>query len=260
VLNAIYETDFLGFSYGCRPGRSQHDALDALTTGIQRKKVNWVLDADIQGFYTAIDHGWLLQFVEHRVADKRVLRLIQKWLSAGVLEDGRWTPSEQGSPQGATVSPLLANIYLHYVFDLWAYRWRQRQTHGGTIVVRYCDDFIVGFEHLKDAVRFQAELRERLAKFGLDLHPDKTRLIEFGRHAARNRQQRGAGKPETFDFLGFTHICGKTRRGWFQLKRGVGAWLSVWLHSIVTRPQQGANDRCSIRSAVNISMRSLDIR
>jgi group II intron reverse transcriptase/maturase len=219
VLNAIYETDFLGFSYGCRPGRCQHDALDALAMGILRQKVNWVLDADIRGYYDAMDHEWLLKFVEHRVADKRVLRLIQKWLSAGVMEDGRWAPSEQGSPQGATASPLLANIYLHYTFDLWAQRWRERQARGRVIIVRYVDDFLVGFEHRTDAERFQAELRQRLAKFRLELHPDKTRLIEFGRFAARNRKRRGEGKPETFHFLGLTHICGTTRGGCFQLKR-----------------------------------------
>jgi RNA-directed DNA polymerase len=219
VLNAIYETDFIGFSYGFRPGRSQHDALDALTTGLLRKKVNWVLDADIRDFFTSLDHGWLEKFLEHRIGDKRVLRLIQKWLKAGVIEDGSWAESEEGTPQGATVSPLLANVYLHYVFDQWAEQWRRRQARGDMVVVRYADDFVVGFEHREDAERFQAELSERLAKFGLELKVEKTRLIEFGRFAAGNRAERGLGKPETFDFLGFTHICAKTRGGRFKLKR-----------------------------------------
>ncbi|MDF1556444.1 MAG: group II intron reverse transcriptase/maturase [Deferrisomatales bacterium] len=211
VLNAIYETDFLGFSYGFRPGRSQHDALDALYTGLLTKKVNWVLDLDIRGFFDAIDHGWLVKFVEHRIADRRVVRLIQKWLNAGVLEDGKRTRSEQGTPQGGSASPLLANLYLHYVFDLWVQRWRRTQARGDVIVVRYADDAVVGFQYESDAKRFRAELAERLSEFALDLHPDKTRLIEFGPFAASNRKRRGQGKPETFDFLGFTHICGKKR-------------------------------------------------
>jgi RNA-directed DNA polymerase len=219
VLNAVYEEDFLGFSYGFRPGRSPHHALDALATGISRKKVNWVLDADIRDFFTSLDHGWLQRFLEHRIADKRVLRLIQKWVSAGVIEDGAWTASEVGAPQGASASPLLANIYLHYVFDRWARQWRRRHAHGDMVVVRFADDFVVGFEHQADAQRFLADLRERFAKFGLELHPDKTRLIEFGRFAAERRAKRGVGKPDTFDFLGFTHICGKTRDGRFWLKR-----------------------------------------
>ena len=214
VLNCIYEADFLGFSYGFRPGRSPHDALDALCVGIERKKVNWVLDADIRGFFDAIDHEWLVKLIEHRIADRRVVRLIQKWLNAGVLEDGEWTRSEVGTPQGGGISPLLANIYLHYVFDLWVRDWR-RQAKGDVIVVRYADDFIVGFQYEREARRFWDELRERLAEFGLELHPDKTRLIEFGRHAAANRERNGRGKPETFDFLGFTHVCGKTRKGRF---------------------------------------------
>jgi group II intron reverse transcriptase/maturase len=219
VLNAIYEADFLGFSYGFRPGRRQHDALDALAVGLTRKKVNWVLDADIRDFFTSLDHGWVGRFVEHRIGDKRVLGLIQQWLEAGVVEDGTWAESEEGTPQGATVSPLLANVYLHYVFDQWVERWRRRQARGDMIVVRYADDFVVGFEHRADAERFQAELSERLAKFGLELKAEKTRLIEFGRFAAPNRAARGLGKPETFDFLGFTHICGKSRNGRFVLKR-----------------------------------------
>jgi RNA-directed DNA polymerase len=219
VLNAIYEVDFLGFSYGFRPGRNPHQALDALTVGIERKKVNWVLDADIREFFTSLDHHWLVRFVEHRIADQRVLRLIGKWLTAGVIEDREWSQTGQGAPQGASVSPLLANVYLHYVFDLWAQWWRSRHARGDVIIVRFADDFIVGFEHEEDARRFLVELRERLATFGLALHPDKTRLIEFGRHAAHRRAGRGLGKPETFDFLGFTHICGKSKTGRFWVKR-----------------------------------------
>ena len=219
MLNAIYEQDFLGFSYGFRPGRSPHHALDALTVGIETKKVNWVLDADIRGFFDTLNHEWLVRFVEHRVADRRVVRLIQKWLSAGVLEDGQRTRSEVGTVQGGSISPLLANIYLHYVFDLWVQRWRQTQAHGDVVVVRFADDFVVGFEHREEAERFLTELRERFARFGLTLHPDKTRLIEFGRYADRNRRGRGDGKPETFNFLGFTHSCGKTRKGRFTVLR-----------------------------------------
>jgi RNA-directed DNA polymerase len=219
VLNAIYEVDFLGFSYGFRPGRSPHDALDALTVGIEHKKVRWVLDADIRDLCTSLDHGWLQKFVEHRIGDKRILRLIQKWVSAGVIEDGAWAASDVGAPQGASVSPLLANIYLHYVLDRWARQWRRRNAHGDMIIVRFADDFVAGFEHQADAQRFLTDLRDRFAKFGLELHPDKTRLIEFGRFAARNRKARGVGKPETFDFLGFTHMCGKTKTGHFWLTR-----------------------------------------
>jgi group II intron reverse transcriptase/maturase len=219
VLNAVYEADFRGFSYGFRPGRGPHHALDALAVGISRKRVNWVLDADIRDFFGQLDHVWLRRFLEHRIADKRVLRLIGKWLTAGVVEDGQWTAGEEGSPQGASVSPLLANVYLHYVYDLWVDWWRRRHARGQVMTVRFADDFIVGFEYEEDARRFLAELRERFAKFGLELHPDKTRLIEFGRHAARQRRSRGLGKPETFDFLGFTHICAKSRSGWFWLKR-----------------------------------------
>jgi group II intron reverse transcriptase/maturase len=220
VLNAIYEVDFLGFSYGFRPQRSPHNALDALAVGIQRKKVNWVLDADIRGFFDAIDHGWLVKFIEHRIADRRVLRLIQKWLSAGVMEEGRWTGSKVGSPQGATVSPLLANLYLHYVLDLWIQQWRKRHARGDVIVVRYADDFVVGFEHKPDAERFLDALRERLRSFALELHPDKTRLIAFGRRAnAARRAGRVKGAAEVFSFLGFTHICAKNKAGRFLLAR-----------------------------------------
>jgi RNA-directed DNA polymerase len=219
VLPAIYEVACLGFSYGFRPGRSPHQALDALTVGITTKKVSWVLDADIRGFLDTLDHGWLVKFVEHRVADRRVVRLIQKWLNAGVLEEGKRVRSEVGTVQGGSISPLLANIYLHYVFDLWAQRWRKTQARGDVIVVRFADDFVAGFEHREEAEQFLAELRERVAKFGLTLHPDKTRRIEFGRLAADNRRRRGDGKPETSNFLGFTHSCGKTRRGRFTVLR-----------------------------------------
>jgi RNA-directed DNA polymerase len=219
VLHAIYETDFLGISYGFRPGRSPHQALDALYAGLLTRKVNWVLDLDIRGFFEAIDRGWLGKFVEHRIADRRVGRLIQKWLNAGVLEDGTRTWSETGTPQGGSISPLLANVYLHHTFDLWARRWRKRQATGDMIVVRFADDAIVGFQHRADAERFLAELRERFAKFGLELHPEKTRLLEFGPSAAENRQRAGKGKPETFNFLGFTHICGKKRNGRFTVVR-----------------------------------------
>jgi RNA-directed DNA polymerase len=219
VLNAVYEQDFLGFSYGFRPGRSQHDALDSLAVGITRKKVNFVLDADISDFFTGLDQSWLVKFLEHRIADKRILRLIQKWLRAGVIEDGEWASTEAGTAQGASVSPLLSNVFLHYVFDLWADQWRRRNAHGDVILVRFADDYVSGFEHREDAERFLAELRGRFAEFGLDLHPEKTRLIEFGRFAAPNRERRRFRKPETFDFLGLTHICAKDRHGRFKLKR-----------------------------------------
>jgi len=220
VLNAVYETDFLGFSYGFRPGRSQHNALDALYTGLLTRKVNWVLDVDIRGFFDAIDHGWLVKFVEHRIADRRVVRLIQKWLNAGVLEDGKRMRVREGTPQGGSASPLLANIYLHYAFDLWVQAWRRKQTSGDVIVVRFADDIVIGFQNKSDAERFWAELAERFRKFRLELHPEKTRLLEFGPFAATNRKRLGQGKPETFNFLGFTHICGKKRsNGMFTVLR-----------------------------------------
>src|ERR1700747_2455889 len=218
ILNQIYEEDFLGFSYGFRPGRNQHQALDALSYALLKKKVNYVLDADIRGFFDNLDKSWLIKFVEHRVADPRILRLIQKWLNAGVMEEGKWSDTKTGSPQGSVVSPLLANIYLHYAFDLWVNVWREKWAHGEVVVVRYADDIILGFQHQADADRFLEHLRERLATFGLELHPDKTRRIEFGRFAEENRKRRGEGKPETFDFLGFTHISGKNRRG-FAVRR-----------------------------------------
>jgi RNA-directed DNA polymerase len=219
ILNEIYEVDFKGFSYGFRPGRGPHQALDALTVAIERKRVNWVLDADIGNFYDSLSHDWMLKFIEHRVADRRVLRLIQKWLKAGVSEDGQWSETKVGTPQGSVVSPLLANVYLHYVFDLWVEAWRQK-TKGEVIVVRYADDLVVGFEYRTEAEQFLEAFRERLAKFGLELHPDKTRLIQFGRFAIQNRKQRGQGKPETFTFLGFTHYCGKRRsNGTFTVRR-----------------------------------------
>jgi len=219
VLNAIYEEDFVGFSYGFRPGRSQHDALDALAFGIVRTPVNYILDCDVRSFFDSVSHDWLVRFVEHRIGDPRVIRLIRKWLKAGVMEDGTWSATESGTPQGSVVSPTLANVYLHYCFDLWAKRWRHRQARGNVTYVRYADDIVVGFEYEDDAERFLAELRERLEKFALTLHPEKTRLIEFGRLAAENRTRRGLGKPETFDFLGFKHISGRSRAGYFQLKR-----------------------------------------
>src|ERR671939_1043269 len=219
VLNAIYEEDFLGFSYGFRLGRGQHDALDALVVGITGTRVNHILDCDIRSFFDAVSREWLDRFLEHRIDDPRIIRLIRKRLKAGVLEDGVVSVSDTGTGQGSVISPLLANVYLHYVFDLWAARWRRREAKGAMILVRYADDIVVGFEHEAEARRFQEALRGRLEAFGLRLHPDKTRLIEFGRHAAANRARRGLGKPETFSFLGFTFICGRSRRGRFQLQR-----------------------------------------
>jgi len=219
VLGSVYEEEFLGFSYGFRPGRKPHDALDAVTVGIEQHKISWVLDADIQGFFDTIDHDWMMQLIEHRIADRRVQRHIKKWLNAGVLEEGVWRNNEEGTPQGGVISPLLANIYLHYVLDQWVHQWRKRTARGQVIVVRYADDFVVGFQYKDDAERFHFELRERLGKFNLSLNEEKTRLIEFGRFAHDNRRGRGGGKPETFNFLGFTHICGKTRHGKFCVLR-----------------------------------------
>ncbi len=223
VLQEVYEVDFKGFSHGFRPERGAHNALDALAVGIWKMGVEWVLDADIRGFFDAINHEWLLKFIEHRIADKRVLRHIKKWLKAGVLEDGRLERVEEGTPQGGSISPLLANIYLHYAFDLWAEHWRRRQARGKVIIVRYADDFVVGFQYREDGERFLSDLHDRLRRFNLELHAEKTRLIEFGRYAPDNRRRRGKGKPETFDFLGFTHVCGKTVRGVFTvIRRPIG--------------------------------------
>src|SRR4030081_1569733 len=219
LLNAIHEEEFLGISYGFRPGRSTHDALDALCVGIHSKKVSFILDADIRSFFDEISQRWLIRFLEHRIGDRRIIRLILKRLRAGVLENGVVTTSERGTGQGSVISPLLANIYLHYVLDLWAVRWRRCKATGDMIIVRYADDFIVGFQHERDARCFLDEMRERLGKYALSLHPEKTRLIEFGRFAAERRKRRGLGKPETFNFLGFTFICGRTRAGKFQIKR-----------------------------------------
>jgi len=240
VLNAIYETDFLGFSYGFRPGRSQHQALDALYTGLLTRKVNWVLDLDIKGFFDGISHEWLVKFVEHRIADRRVVRLIQKWLRAGVLEDGKRIRTEEGTPQGGSASPLLANVYLHYVFDLWVQAWRQKCAHGDLIVVRFADDIVVGFHSKADADQFRSELTERMRKFNLELHPEKTRLLEFGPYAIDQRQWRGEGKPETFNFLGFTHICVKKRsNGRFTvLRQTIRKRLQTKLNEVKTELQR----------------------
>ncbi len=223
ILNQIYEEDFRGFSYGFRPGRDPHQALDALNVGIQRKCANWILDADIRGFFDHMSHEWTMKFLEHRIADKRLLRLITKWLTAGVSEDGEWSEVSIGTPQGAVISPLLANIYLHYVFDLWIDAWRKAHVDGDVLVVRYADDFVMGFQNRSDAEQFLELLRERLAKFGLELHPDKTRLIEFGRHARTAYKRRGNGRPETFTFLGFTHFCGQNSKGYFTVYRRTSA-------------------------------------
>ncbi len=220
ILTPIYETEFIGFSYGFRPGRGAHDALDALAYGIMRRKINWIVDADIRQYFDRIDREWMIRFLEVRIGDRRVLRLIQKWLNAGVMEAGKQTDSGQGTPQGAVVSPVLANVYLHYALDLWyAKKWRPQETEGDAIIVRYADDFVTGFQHRNDAERFLQDLRARLAEFGLELHPEKTRLLEFGRFAAESRRRNGQSKPETFDFLGFTHYCGSTRAGRFKLGR-----------------------------------------
>jgi group II intron reverse transcriptase/maturase len=243
VLNTIYESDFLGFSYGFRPGRNQHQALDALYSGLRDRNVNWVLDLDVRSFFDKLSHEWLVQFLQHRIADRRVLHLIQKWLSAGVLEEGKRTVMEEGSPQGGSASPLLANIYLHYVFDLWIQAWRRKRAHGDVIVVRYADDAVVGFEFKDDAEQFWKELKERMQNFQLELHPEKTRLIEFGRHAAANRKRCGLGKPEAFDFLGFTHICGKTSRGRFTvLRQTIRKRLQAKLQQVKTELRRRMHD------------------
>jgi len=240
VLNQIWEEDFLGFSYGFRPGRGQQDALDALWVGIVRKKVNWILDLDIRSFFDKLQHEWLVKFVEHRIGDKRVVRLIQKWLKAGVMEDGEWSETKEGSPQGSVISPILANLYLHYVLDLWVEQWRKKQVCGEVIIVRYADDAVLGFEHREEAERFLEQLRERLRKFGLELHPEKTRLIEFGRYATERREKRGEGKPETFNFLGFTHICGTSHKtGYFTVqRRTIGKRMAAKLKDIRVKLRQ----------------------
>ncbi len=244
ILNQIYEEDFRGFSYGFRPGRSQHQALDGLNVALSRKKVSWVLDADIRAFFDTIDHEWMMKFIQHRVADPRMLRLIRKWLKAGILEEGEWKDTKMGTPQGSVVSPLLANIYLHYVFDLWVDAWRKKCAQGDLVVVRYADDNVLGFQHRSDADRFLEAFRERIGKFGLELHPDKTRLIEFGRFAAQRRQRRGEGKPETFDFLGFTHISGKDRNGNFVVKRRtIGKRLRSKLEEIKQQLRERMHER-----------------
>ncbi len=243
ILNQIYEEDFQGFSYGFRPGRSQHQALDALTVGIERKKVNWILDLDIRGFFDNLNHERLIQYVEERIADPRILRLIRKWLKAGVMEDGKWKATEVGTPQGSSISPLLANVYLHYALDNWVVAWRKR-ARGDVIVVRYADDAVLGFENRDEAERFRRELQAHLQTVGLELHPEKTRMIEFGRHAEQNRKRRGEGKPETFDFLGFTHICGRTRTaGHFTVRRKtIGKRMRAKLQEIRQKLRQRMHD------------------
>ena len=243
VLNAVYEPEFAGFSYGARPGRSAHQALAALDHALETRPVHWVLDADLRDCFGSLEHAWLIRFVEHRIGDKRVVRLIQHWLAAGVLEDGAWTPSEAGTPQGGSISPLAANLYLHYVFDLWAQRWRRTAARAEVIIVRYLDDFIVGFQNREDAEHFLIALRERLGQFGLRLHPDKTRLLEFGRFAAQHRQARGQGKPQTFQFLGFVHACGRTRTGRFAVHRQTsGGRLRAKLKAVKTELRRRRHD------------------
>jgi len=240
VLNRIWEEDFLGFSYGFRPGRGQHDALDALWVGVVRKRVNWILDLDIRSFFDKLQHEWLVQFVEHRIGDRRVVRLIQKWLQAGVMEQGQWSETKEGSPQGAVISPLLANLYLHYVLDLWVEQWRKKQARGDVIIVRYADDAVLGFEHREEAERFLEQLRERLRKFGLELHPEKTRRIEFGRYAAERRKKRRKGRPETFNFLGFTHICGTNHQtgNFTVIRKTIGKRMATKLKDIRAKLRQ----------------------
>jgi len=250
VLSAIYEEDFLGFSYGFRPERSAHQALDVLSAGLMARKVNWVLDADILNFFGTLDWGWLIRCSERRIGDRRIMRLIQKWLKAGVLEKGKWTASEVGTVQGGSISPLLANIYLHYAFDLWVHYWRKTRAEGDVIVVRYADDFMVGFQHRREAERFLADLHKRFARFGLTLHPDKTRILEFGRFAEENRSRHGQGKPETFNFLGFTHICGKTREGKFTvLRRTMRTRLQAKLKEVYQKLKRRMHDPLSEQGA-----------
>ena len=234
VLNQIWEEDFQDFSYGFRPGSSQHKALDALYVGITSRKVNYVVDLDIRSFFDKVGHDHMEKFIRHRIGDERLVRLILKWLRAGVMEDGKWFETEEGTPQGAVISPLLANLYLHYALDLWVEAWRKKVARGDVIVVRYADDAVLGFQHREEAERFLADLRERLRKFGLELHPEKTRLIEFGRYAAERRAKRGEGKPETFNFLGFTHICGKNHvtGGFMVMRKTIGKRIAAKLKDI----------------------------
>jgi group II intron reverse transcriptase/maturase len=243
VLNAIYEMDFEGFSYGFRPHRSQHDALDALAVAITNTKVNWILDADIRAFFDTVSHEWLMRFLELRIGDRRVLRLIRKWLRAGIMDGTTFSATTQGTPQGSVISPLLSNVYLHYVFDLWADQWRRRHAHGNVVIVRYADDSVVGFEHERDATRFLSELRERLERFALQVHSEKTRIVEFGRYAAERRERRGLGKPETFTFLGFVHICGTSSNGkYLLLRRTRRDRLRATLRSIKERLRRRMHD------------------
>lgn len=240
VLNQIWEEDFLGFSYGFRPGRSQQDALDALYVGITQKRVNYIVDLDVRSFFDKVGHDWMIQFVEHRIGDQRVVRLIQKWLKAGVMEDGQWFETEEGTPQGSAISPILANLYLHYVLDVWVQAWREKVAQGDVIIVRYADDAVLGFQHREDADRFLKQMQDRVRKFGLELHPDKTRLMEFGRYAAERRKKRGEGKPETFDFLGFTHVCGRSRKtGYFTVvRKTMGKRMAAKLKDIQQKLRQ----------------------
>jgi group II intron reverse transcriptase/maturase len=244
VLNQIYEEDFLGFSYGFRPERGAHDALDALSAAIMTKKVNWILDADIKGFFDNISHEKLMELLELRIADQRILRLIRKWLKAGVSEDGEWSETKVGTPQGAVISPLLANIYLHYVLDQWVVEWRKVNTKGDVVIVRYADDFVMGFQYPDDARRFLKQLQGRMAEYGLELHSEKTRLIQFGRFAAEDRKRNGLGKPETFHFLGFTHICGTIwKSGKFTVHRKtVGKRMTAKLKEVAAKLLKRAHE------------------
>jgi len=223
ILNSIYEVNFLGFSYGFRPKQSQHNALDAVVEAIEGRKVNWVLDVDIPGFFDAISHEWMIKFIKHRIKDRRNLRQVKKCLKAGVIEDGEWFKTRKGTPQGGSISPLLANIYLHYVFDLWANNWRKKKATGDVVMVRYADDMVLGFQHKHEAIRFLEDLKNRLRKFNLEVNTEKTSMLEFGRFAVERRKEKGLHKPETFDFLGFTHICSKSRLGKFTVLRKTSA-------------------------------------
>jgi group II intron reverse transcriptase/maturase len=247
VLNVIYEADFLGFSYGFRPGRQAHTALDVLAIGIRFKKISWILDADVRSYFDRVSHDWMLKFLEHRIADKRIRALIRKWLKAGVLEQEKWAASEEGTPQGSSISPLLANVYLHYVLDLWAHQWRKRHARGDVIIVRWADDFVVGFQYEDDARRFKDALHDRFQRFSLELHPEKTRLIRFGRFARRDcRRFDGRSKPETFNFLGLTHTCGVNRGGKFLVRRTtMRKRLTAKLHEVKAELQRRRHEPVS---------------